>query len=412
MKNLTEAQKKKLMTATIALVILFVGLVTGLVVVNNRTIVQNKAQTPALSCSLPTAKCVVDTSATTSANPYFIQVKQIAADKSESIIAKSEQGATEVGFPANPLNTYVCETVAANNDTCRRQTSGNAPLCKVPEGTPPPNTPPPPTNPPSTSTTIACACGKDGGTLDCSDRSEGYPGETGGNGLVIINPKYKGNTAPMCFRCDKLIVSDGTQKVGEYDCSGFDPANPGDGRLLPAPTGIRLHIAKGAACRDYTIEVLSKSTDPKVTGAPVACGNCTGKVCCPKCQPPVKTDCGTFTAKDGKTVNCDFDVAPACGAVGKNFTVIPHNNTNYHIDFDDSYKASSGNSHVYNNAGVYDIKMSCNYNGSSGESEKVCTQRIVIGCGNTPTPTGTTTTTTNECPGITFVDEMNECIYE
>ncbi|OGK49914.1 hypothetical protein A3A56_03550 [Candidatus Roizmanbacteria bacterium RIFCSPLOWO2_01_FULL_40_32] len=144
MKNLNETQKKRLMTATIALVILFVGLVTGLVVVNNRTIVQNKAQTPVINCSLPTAKCVVDASTTTSANPYFIQVKQIAADKSESIVAKSTQSATEVSFSANPLNTYVCETVSANNNTCRRSTSVNAPLCKVPEGTPQ-NTPVPPT---------------------------------------------------------------------------------------------------------------------------------------------------------------------------------------------------------------------------------------------------------------------------
>lgn len=441
MQQIPEKQKKQLITMSLAGAVLLAGIVAGFLVVQNQQFIQNKAATTPISCQLPQGKCTVPPAGANGYSPFIINVWEIGTDGGSKIITTSAQydpndpdGPKPVAFTANPLMRYKCEVVATGNSTCTTSSEKTAPLCKTPNSPPDsPNNPPkdpPPGNPdtppgkpnipiPDDPEVKACACAADGGTLDCNTlnetRVEGYDGPTPGEkGLIVINPRYKKGPG-MCFKCVKLVVNDGVNDIEEYPCMSPIPTS---GFLLPEPTKIRLHVADGAQCRNYTIKVVGEKINASAaepTGA--VCGNCQGKICCPKCADPVAlTDCGSFVDKAGKTVQCDFTVNPMCGSVGSAFTVNPINNTNYEFTYDDPYDKSDDNilpphtKHTYKNAGVYDISMSCN-NDPSGGSEHVCTKRITIGCGaDVPTPEVSKPTTTGTCVGIKIIHTEIYCI--
>ncbi len=426
MQQVPEKQKKQLITLSLAGAVLLAGIVAGFLVVQNQQFIQNRAATTPINCQMATGTCTLPSTEDSGYTPFIMYAIEIDGD-SQKTVATSAQGDTKtpLTFAASPLKRYKCEVapVSITKDCNPISVEQSAPLCQPPDDNNPPPTATPQIGGSSTgggdpdivpgdpgTSEKACACGADGGVLECKTKDTKIEGNLGndGPGLIILNPKYSTGKAPRCFQCEKLVVSDGTREVGSYDCISPVPSGPvpTGGYLIPTP-GIRLHIANGEICRDYSVAVIGKSDSTGTTSqSPISCASCTGRVCCPACQPPVKFD-------DCDPEKCDFDITveggALCGAIGKSITAVPKGSKNYSFDFDEApYDTLNANPHRYKNSGVYDIKMSCNVDPSTGIG-KTCTQRITIGCGAVTTTPSFPDTTYN-CPEIKVNPPV--CIYD
>lgn len=284
-----------------------------------------------------------------------------------------------------------------------------------------------------TPTSPVCSC--DGSDLDCTKAVNSL--ETAGQcgpGLTVINPTATGNA---CFDCTRIVVKSGG-KVADttYDCSGnpFEYTGP-----PPAPTGIRLHQALGNACRIYTVEAefAKKITpgQPTPTGTQI-CDTCTFKIGCPLCiqpttlplpQSPVGQGTPTPTPEPSCNDTCDFDFVNhpenACFQSGDAVSIRVKNDGYHCINFDDDFNGSKRCDRegdytknqiiqppfTYNDAGVYDVSVTCNYNSDPvvQKGERTCRKRISVSCPQdkptgapsaTPTPTATPSATPTATP--------------
>lgn len=231
-------------------------------------------------------------------------------------------------------------------------------------------------------------------------------------GLIRLNPRY---TGPQCFACKKIIVTDSEGIKEEYDCSGYP--KEANGLLLPTPTVIRLHQAKGSQCMQYSISLVGETNDGKET-APQTCGSCAKGVCCPACvQPTILPD---PSGEQSCTSQCSFSFLGfqvACPVAGDSVkTSVPITVAGEYCfstdkfggkgkeickTFSDSQVPTTWTPTIpYPDSGVYDLKLNCpnllaapvQIPGEPlpGTGQALpCVQRFSIGCGpNTVTPPG------------------------
>lgn len=274
-----------------------------------------------------------------------------------------------------------------------------------------------------------CSCD---GTVDCplaQDKVAGASGSSCGPGLLIVNPKAKDGA---CYACDHIVVKLGNEESEVlYTCNGtpLNYAGP-----LPAPTGIRLHQARGNKCQEYQVEaVFNKNVGP-LTPTPTngeVCDTCSFKIGCPACIQPVTLPDPVNPADDSCDASCDFNInnfTNACPQAGESMSISVITNRSdwdakkFCVNFDDDFDNGgvcdrTGNLQTnnfvpaappftYNDAGVYDVSVTCNFDDGTQKGEKTCRKRISIACPKpvttTPPPTGTPTPEiTNSCPNLT-----------
>ncbi len=411
----------------IALICLSIAMVIGVVMIGNRTKVQNRAAEIDNACTYnikvtckALKKCSKDAQGVEHCAPDFKGNLEIVDEDGKVVAGPQPVNGPdeEISFAGGvPGKKYQCRARPSDDlRYCYKDTGttyDEAPACgpKTPTATPSPTGQggPGPTATPGPGT-----C-KDCDALMCSMLID----DSGKTNIVKLVISYKKDSCkPQDFVCKdgSVTIERGDGKkvpISESECQKM--INEG------LPVQYKIHQSNGDKCVDYVASV---------NGARCQDAKCTTEYCCPtNCAKIEEVPPTSGFAGDGCSDKCNFEFTNPNEGSTDSCLKLPDNTEakvrivagSGGIDFDDDFStedekgAREGDtvSYKYNDGGFYDVQLTClDAQTEQGEAYPICTKRVSIMCGGggdgggTPSPTPP-----NKCieikPVITF--ECKDC---
>ncbi len=372
MKVLRDKQVVLLLLITGVLVV--GAVITSILVAQHAVTTKNRAAEN-IQCKPSLIRCTPTLGATTTSYKVKLLDESGTPFPNEKVSYSGTNGdLTYIPTDVNePIDQYSCQVVGfdqngAEDPTCTRKATATTVCARFNTTETPPVTP------------VGgggggggmCACTP--GDIDCQTKKvEQFPGPEG-PGYVEINPIFKG---PACFTCKEIVIKKDGQDFKILDCQ-----QKSDGTLLDKP--IALNQASGQQCATYTFEL--KGTDPDAK--PMSCANCSSKVCCPACTPPVEVP--NTNGKRGCSAQCDIKFADACHQVGKPGSVIIQSDGVHCISIPGAWvqckeykKEDTVPIPAFQNGGSSEVSIGCLVDPDSRSienSDYLCTYRFPITC--------------------------------